>query len=80
MDIDNWIAAASKNKESNKHRMYVGGGSYIVSEQFTFPDDMYGSHSRSFILKENVALPFGDIAHNTVYFMSDGKCLGTGCR
>ncbi|MEB8432982.1 hypothetical protein OO007_12160 [Cocleimonas sp. KMM 6892] len=79
-DIDNWMAAASRNNESNKHRMYLGGRSYIVSEQITFPDGMYGSHSRSFILKENVKLPFGDIAHNTVYFMSDGKCLGTGCR
>jgi len=78
-DFENWTVIARKNNEPYKHRMYPGGNTYIVKEQITFPDDMYGSHSKIFILKGNVKLPYGDIAHNTVYFMSDGKCLGTGC-
>ena len=78
-DIENWTEIAKKNSESYKHRMYLGGNTYIVQQQITFPDGMYGSHSKNFILKDKVKLPFGDMAHNTVYFMSDGKCLGTGC-
>ena len=78
-DIGNWIAVARKNNESYKHRMYPGGNTYIVEQQIIFPGGMYGSHSKTFILKDNVKLPYGDMAHNTVYFMSDGKCLGTGC-
>jgi hypothetical protein len=48
---------------------------------------MYGLHSKTFILKEKVKLPFADIAHNAVYFMSDVrcqmsdvKCLGAACN
>jgi hypothetical protein len=78
-DIDDWSAVASQHNNGGRHRMRAGR-TYVILKQMQFPRGMFGAHARSFILEEDVPVPTGHIAHNTVYLMSGGVCMGAGCN
>lgn len=77
-DIDDWSKISSQHRDGGRHLMHPGF-TYVILTQIQFPRGMYGAHSKSFILKEDAPLPTGQIAHNTVYLMKDGVCMGTAC-
>lgn len=78
-DIENWAKVATQHNNSPRHRMILGR-TYVILSDIQFPRGMYGAHSRSFILNNNVSLPTGNIAHNTVYLLENGVCEGVVCN
>jgi hypothetical protein len=83
-DIAAWTEAASKKyKRFNSQfrvstRMRVGR-TYVVLKKLTLPNGLFGSHSRAFIIPDDVPFPAGPRCHNTFYKM-DGTATGPGSR
>ncbi|HVH48482.1 MAG TPA: hypothetical protein VM760_01200 [Sphingomicrobium sp.] len=80
-DIDRWLSAAQLDEESRRNLSLYPDHSFVVLERIRLPGDMYGAHSRSFIIPPGVPLPSGETAHNDFYFMASGTCVGSapGC-
>ena len=79
-DIDAWILAASEpylqfNEDFRVPSYMRVQRVYLVNEQFTMPNGLYGGHSRSFILNPSMPLPLGDHGHCS-FFGSDGTVMG----
>jgi hypothetical protein len=77
-DIENWAKVAALHNNNPRHGMIIGR-TYVILSNIQFPRGMYGAHSRSFILNNNVSPPTGNIAHNTVYWLENGVCEGVAC-
>lgn len=83
-DIEAWVDEASKKyKRFNPDlrvstRMRVGR-TYVVLDKVRLPNGLFGAHSRSFIIPNDVPLPKGPRCHNTFYKMN-GTAIGPGAR
>lgn len=76
-DIDAWVKAArekDKTDEVNAKRNMRLGATYVVLEEIYLPDELYGAHSVSFIIPNEVPIPNGPPGHNQFYFMKGGFC------
>jgi hypothetical protein len=71
--------AKAERREDDRHRIFPA--TYlIVKDGFVFPRGLTGAHSASFFLPEGIMLPRGDLGHSAVYFLEDGRCLGSTCH
>jgi hypothetical protein len=55
---------------------------YVVRAPMNAPPEMFGGHSRHFIVERGVPAPSDPSSHSTYYFVDDGTCRGPGseCR
>ncbi len=78
-DIDAWVLKASEpflrfNDALRVETYMRPGRTYVVLEAITLPAGLNGSHSRNFILPQDVPLPEGPMSHNSI-FSEDGTVL-----
>lgn len=53
---------------------------YVILEAITIPAGLYGGHSATFFLEEDVPFPKGDLGHSTLYNFATLSCQGSiGC-
>jgi len=83
-DIDAWIEKANEKYKRFNPDLRVGtymqvGRTYVVVDKLTLPNGLFGAHSRSFIIPDDVPFPIGPRCHNTFYKM-DGTATGPGAR
>jgi hypothetical protein len=75
-----WLAAASA---AGNHAASGPSASllFVVLKPIVAPADMYGAHSRDFIVPHGVPMPIDNGSHNTYYFIANGTCMGaaSGC-
>jgi hypothetical protein len=75
-----WLAAASA---AGNHAAKGPSASllFVVLKPIVAPADMYGGHSRDFIVPHGVPMPIDNGSHNTYYFIASGTCMGaaSGC-
>jgi hypothetical protein len=80
-DIAAWNEAATKARRSGRLAPYRSeylrsGRTFVLLGQVRLPRDMYGAHSRSFIVPPGVPMPDDPGSHNSYYRISDGSCTG----
>ena len=91
-DIDAWFEYYDKThnrtvstQDDEARRFFIGasrsqGSVYVILKPFQVPAGLYGAHSATFILQSGVPYPTGNLGHSTLLQMSDGVCIGPGCR
>ena len=77
-DIDQWFDKAGLSKEEQANASLYVHDSFVVLEAIRLPGNMYGAHSKAFIIPDGVPLPKGEPAHNSFYLMKNGTCIGAG--
>jgi hypothetical protein len=83
-DIDAWVAKASEkfrrlNPDLKVEHYMRPGRTYVVIDECTLPNGLFGAHSRAFIIPQGVPIPSGSRGHNSFYLM-DGTAQGPGHR
>lgn len=74
-EIDTWKRRAGISEEG----VLYTADTFVVRRAVTLPPNMYGAHSRAFLIPPGVALPKDDPggSHNS-FHLADGTCLGSG--
>ena len=76
-DIDGWIRVARLTDKERSNLSLYAEMTYVVLKPIRLPGDMYGAHSREFIIPTGVPFPEnGKPSHNGYYFMEGGTCIG----
>lgn len=80
-DVLAWFATASAAGTDVSNGGFFGYDTYVVLKPIAAPAEMYGAHSREFIVPNGVPMPIDGGSHNTYYLMASGTCMGvaTGC-
>jgi len=90
-DVDRWVQLKSKqvNEDlppvsgidiSSRYRPKYLHKGYVILKKITIPAGLYGGHSVTFFLDDNVPYPEGKLGHSTLYDFNTLKCQGTGCN
>ena len=61
-------------------RIGFGATIYVITGDYTIPDDLTGSASATFILERGAPYPNGEASHSTILDVSSGACVGWTCR
>ena len=76
-DVDAWIRVAHLTEEERRNLSLYSDMTYVVLMPVRLPGNMYGAHSREFIIPAGVPFPEnGRPSHNGFYFMESGTCIG----
>ena len=76
-DLDAWIRVADLTEEERHNLSLYSDMTYVVLRPVRLPGEMYGAHSREFIIPVGVPFPEnGRPSHNGFYFMENGTCIG----
>jgi hypothetical protein len=83
-DVNAWQTAASRRLQTGNLAPYRSKdlyleSTYVVLRDIQLPPNMYGAHSRSFIIPAGVPLPKDPGSHNSYYLLGSGTCIGTAC-
>jgi hypothetical protein len=66
-------------REFNEHVSF-GQTMYVITGDYTIPDDLTGSASAVFIIERGAPFPNGEASHSTLLDVSSGACVGWTCR
>ena len=56
------------------------GNKYVITGDYTIPDDLTGSASAVFILERGAPFPNGEASHSPLLDINSGACVGWVCR
>jgi len=78
-DIEAWVEKASEPYLKFNGQLRVEppmrlSRTYVVLDTLTLPPGLYGAHSRSFLLPEDIPFPSGPTGHNSFY-SADGNAI-----
>jgi hypothetical protein len=65
-------------REFEEHLRF--GDRYVITGDFTVPDDLTGAASAVFILERGAPFPNGEASHSPILDINSGACLGWVCR
>lgn len=71
-------SASSGTAKANNRKIYYyhSNRMYVITENYTFPDNLGGANAGLFFLPEGVPYPQGDMGHSSLLNMNDGSCRG----
>ncbi len=71
-------SASSGTAKANNRKLYYYHSSrtYVITENYSFPDNLGGANAGLFFLPEGVPYPQGDMGHSSLLNMNDGSCRG----
>ena len=69
-------SSSTANGNNRKLYYYHSSRTYVITENYSFPDNLGGANAGLFFLPEGVPYPQGDMGHSSLLNMNDGSCRG----